>query len=342
MTRASATRWLAVAALAALAAMLVVVLLRPAASTPEAMARAIAAELRCPDCAGLSVADSHTAAAQEIRRQIADQLAAGATPNEIKAVFVARYGDWILLTPPGPLVWIVPILAVALGAGVLWWWLRGGRQVPAAAVVGSSGDGDDSRTATPVSGARRAAAIGGAFLLVAVAVGFVLPPPVGLANPTVVNTELAASLAAESARQADIERLLGVLSADPLDAATLSKLADAYLAGSRAEDLRRGALILIALIQVEPHNVDAHRQLVTAYIRAGDWTDAQAVTDALAALDPDSADIPFFRGLISWRGRGDAAAAIGYFDAFLSMAPDDPRGAMIRALRAEAESQPGS
>ena len=53
-------------------------------------------------------------------------------------------------------------------------------------------------------------------------------------------------------------------------------------------------------------------------------------------LVPESPDVPFFRGLIAWRGERDAEQAIVAFDQFLAAAPDDPRVPMIRALRAEA------
>jgi cytochrome c-type biogenesis protein CcmH len=82
----------------------------------------LAAELRCPDCQGLSVAESHTAAAAAIRAEIATQLAAGRSPEDVRQHFVARYGEWILLAPRDPLVWVVPVAAVAAGLAVLGAW----------------------------------------------------------------------------------------------------------------------------------------------------------------------------------------------------------------------------
>ena len=76
---------MAVAALLALGGLVVIELLRPAAApTPAEQARQIAAELRCPDCQALSVAESETAAAADIRRQIVEQLAAGRTPAQVR------------------------------------------------------------------------------------------------------------------------------------------------------------------------------------------------------------------------------------------------------------------
>jgi regulator of sirC expression with transglutaminase-like and TPR domain len=175
-------------------------------------------------------------------------------------------------------------------------------------------------------------------LVIALAVGFLLPEPYGLAAETVVNQPLAEAQAAEARRQAEIERLLTAVTEDPDNATALSALADAYLAGSAPEDLQRAAFVLLALIGLEPEDPEPYGRLITAYIRAEDWSNASAATDGLAELAPDSPDVPFFRGLIAWQGRGDAARAIAAFDEFLAAAPDDPRAPMIRALRVEAAS----
>ncbi len=197
--------------------------------------------------------------------------------------------------------------------------------------------------ATARGSGRRAAAWLGVGLAAALLVGFALPAPNGLAERRVINQALADELAREADRQADIQRLLTALAADPQDPRVLSDLADAYLAGSEVEDLQRAAVALQVLLALDPENRSGYRRLITAYISAGDWTDAQAATDSYAiiagAAEPD---IPFFRGLIAFR-RGDAATALRHFDEFLALAPDDPRASMISSLRAEAAGElPGS
>ena len=93
---------------------------------------AIATELRCPVCQGLSVADSPSSTAQEIRRQIEQLLGDGLSAGEIKEHFAARYGDWILLSPRPQLAWLVPPLAFAAGVvGGGLWLLRRSRVRPA-------------------------------------------------------------------------------------------------------------------------------------------------------------------------------------------------------------------
>jgi cytochrome c-type biogenesis protein CcmH len=109
--------------------------LLPAAdpTSPTAQAAQLASELRCPDCQGLSVAESQTSAAQSIRDEIAAQLAAGRSMDEVRASFVQRYGEWILLSPSGPLPWVVPLAGLLVGGGLLLVWLRGSSSAAAAA-----------------------------------------------------------------------------------------------------------------------------------------------------------------------------------------------------------------
>lgn len=91
-------------------------------------AAALEAEIRCPQCEDISVAQSQASSAIGARHQITEMLAAGATDADIEQSFVARYGPSILLAPPasglGAVVWFLPLAAavLALGAlGVLFW-----------------------------------------------------------------------------------------------------------------------------------------------------------------------------------------------------------------------------
>lgn len=184
--------------------------------------------------------------------------------------------------------------------------------------------------------ARRIALLGAAAIAGLLMVGLALPKPIGLANTTRVDQARVAAQAAEAARQQQIATLLGQLEEDPLDVDVLSRLADAYLAGSTAEDLTRAAAALALVISQRPEDVEAHERIITAYLRAGDYANARAALDSLRQLDADPADLAFFEGIIALRGEDDRAAARAAFDRFLRLAPDDARAPMVRALRAEA------
>ena len=102
---------------------------------------AIAADLRCPVCQGLSVADSDSETARTIRTDIARRVSEGQSASEIREAYVARYGEWVLLRPErsglAGLVWLVPPFAAAAGtAGLiaaLWRWRHQRRFKPSVA-----------------------------------------------------------------------------------------------------------------------------------------------------------------------------------------------------------------
>ncbi len=87
--------------------------------TVNSRARDLAAELRCPDCEGLNVADSTTTSARSIRKDLLRRLKAGEDEAEIKNSYANRYGESILLNPDGGglgvLVWGLPVLLLVLG-----------------------------------------------------------------------------------------------------------------------------------------------------------------------------------------------------------------------------------
>ena len=77
------------------------------------------AQLRCPVCQGLSVADSHSSTSLAIAADVRHRVAAGQSDGEIRDAYVARYGEWILLNPPGRagvIAWLLPIALVGAAA----------------------------------------------------------------------------------------------------------------------------------------------------------------------------------------------------------------------------------
>ena len=92
-----------------------------AAPVSEDTVHDVAAQLRCVVCQSLSVADSPSETAHQMKAIIRERLAGGESPEQVKAYFVDKYGPWILLSPPRRgfdlLVWVVPF--AALGAGLV-------------------------------------------------------------------------------------------------------------------------------------------------------------------------------------------------------------------------------
>jgi cytochrome c-type biogenesis protein CcmH len=114
----------------------------PGQTVTEDQVREVAANLRCVVCQSLSVADSPSETAHQMRAIVRERLVAGETPEQVTAYFVEKYGTWILLAPPrhgfNLLVWVVPFAGLALGlvlAGLaMRRWSRRSAAVPPAAV----------------------------------------------------------------------------------------------------------------------------------------------------------------------------------------------------------------
>ena len=135
-------RLLPVAALVAVVvAALVIGGARPGKGPRSAAARteAIAEDLRCPVCQGLSIADSHSPTAESIKEDIRRRVDAGETDAAIKGHYIASYGEWILLRPEasgvGALVWILPVGALLLAGGGLALAFRRWRRQPSLAAT---------------------------------------------------------------------------------------------------------------------------------------------------------------------------------------------------------------
>ncbi len=92
-------------------------------SALEARTSAVAGQLRCPVCQGVSIQDSPSQLAQEMRGVVKDQLRSGRTPDQVKAYFVSKYGEWILLEPKATgmnvLVYALPVFLVLGGIAAI-------------------------------------------------------------------------------------------------------------------------------------------------------------------------------------------------------------------------------
>ena len=84
---------------------------------------ALAEELRCLVCQNQTLAESNAPLAVDLRNQIREQLARGASEGEVREFMVARYGDFVLYKPPfkatTAALWLGPFALLALGLWVL-------------------------------------------------------------------------------------------------------------------------------------------------------------------------------------------------------------------------------
>ena len=81
--------------------------------------QAMIREIRCVQCQNTSIAGSSVELAADLRRQIHEMMAEGASDAEITDYLVTRYGDFITYRPPlRPSTWALwagPLVMLALG-----------------------------------------------------------------------------------------------------------------------------------------------------------------------------------------------------------------------------------
>jgi cytochrome c-type biogenesis protein CcmH len=93
-------------------------------SAVAARTKAIASQLRCPVCQGLSLQESQSELSQQMKDVIREQIVAGKTDEQVLAYFMAKYGEWILLEPRAKgfnlAVYLLPAFMLLGGIAVLY------------------------------------------------------------------------------------------------------------------------------------------------------------------------------------------------------------------------------
>lgn len=108
---------------------------KPMAEDPVLEQRMIrlSEDLRCLVCQNESLSGSHAELAEDLRREIRDQMRAGNSDEQVIEYLTQRYGDFVLYKPPvKPLTWLLwfgPFALLLGAAGGFYAYLkrRGGR-----------------------------------------------------------------------------------------------------------------------------------------------------------------------------------------------------------------------
>lgn len=90
--------------------------------------QALSKELRCPKCQNQNLADSNSAIAIDLRRELYELLQQGKADSEIVDFMVSRYGEFVLYRPRVSSVtyvlWFGPALLILIGVLVVVFILR--------------------------------------------------------------------------------------------------------------------------------------------------------------------------------------------------------------------------
>lgn len=190
-------------------------------------------------------------------------------------------------------------------------------------------------------------------LLVGIAGGWMLG---GLQSPSATDTALNANTAApvgqvggamsqvstaERAQQmadSQAEPLIQKLKATPNDAELLTKIGDIYYDAQ---------LYAIAIdyygraLKQKPADVSVRTDMATAYWYMGNADTAIAEYNKALGYEPTSANALFNRGLVKWKGKGDAAGALADWDKLLKTNPNYEAKDNVLKMIAEVKQQKG-
>jgi len=114
----------------------------------------IGSKLRCPVCQGMAISDSPAEMAVNMKGQVRELLERGYTEGQILKYFELSYGEFVLLEPKSPWVWLLPVLALLLGAIVLFLKFRELEEAPPAAAPAPAEDPYVARVRDLVSGGK--------------------------------------------------------------------------------------------------------------------------------------------------------------------------------------------
>jgi cytochrome c-type biogenesis protein CcmH len=99
----------------------------------EQRMRALTQQLRCLVCQNETLADSQADLAEDLRKQIREQMKAGKSDQEIIAFLTQRYGDFVLYNPPVKattyLLWFGPFVLLLGGTAFLFRFIKRRREL---------------------------------------------------------------------------------------------------------------------------------------------------------------------------------------------------------------------
>jgi cytochrome c-type biogenesis protein CcmH len=99
----------------------------------EKRMQALTQQLRCLVCQNETLADSRADLAEDLRKEIREQMKAGKSDQEIIAFLTQRYGDFVLYNPPVKattyLLWFGPFVLLLGGTLLLYRYVKHRREI---------------------------------------------------------------------------------------------------------------------------------------------------------------------------------------------------------------------
>ena len=111
----------------------------------DARLKSLESQLRCLVCQNQTLAESEAPLAADLRNEVRELAQGGKSDDDIRAYLVARYGDFVLYTPPVKpvtyLLWFGPFVLLAAGLGIWLVVLRRRARMPPGDTADATGSG---------------------------------------------------------------------------------------------------------------------------------------------------------------------------------------------------------
>jgi len=129
------------------------------------------------------------------------------------------------------------------------------------------------------------------------------------------------------------EPLLAKLKTDPTNVDLLNQIAVAYKASHQFKD---AIVYYQKALDIDPKNVPVRTDLATCLYYTGDVDGALGQLQKSLSYDPNHAGTLLNIGIITWKGKGDANTAVGYWEKLLKLHPNFEQKDMVQHLIATA------
>ncbi|HWL49929.1 MAG TPA: cytochrome c-type biogenesis protein CcmH [Acidimicrobiia bacterium] len=286
----------------------------------------IGTRIKCPVCQGESIANSPSQMAEDMMDLVSERVASGVPDEQIVDELLGSYTGAVLLDPPTSgstlVLWLAPVVALALGIAVILWW----RRHPGPASTAEPPSPGRSRTRL---------VIGGVVLILA------------FAGIVVVAANSLQDRPAAAAGAADIDQQdLSEVSNETMEAVIAANVDDPQINGMRLalaeryfdEGDYRSAFPHYLVVAEGTNSTGA--EAITALVRLG-WMaydgngeveTATRLIDEALAIDPESSVARYVKARVLWCGAGETEQAVETFEDLLA----DPD--LVAETRAQVEA----
>jgi len=295
-------------------AVMAVTLLLLTSTQPASIDRVeqIGSRIKCPVCQGESIANSPSQMAEDMMDLVSERVASGVADQQIIDELLGSYTGAVLLDPPLAgntlALWLAPLVALALGVGVILWW----RRHPGAPAGEPSPEVGRSRTRLVIGGVVLVLAFAG---IVVVASNSLQDRPAAAAGAAELGQEDLSDVSNET-----MEAVVAANADNPQVNGMRLALAERYF---EAGDYR-SAFPHYLVVAEDPEAAGA--QAITALVRLG-WMaydgngevdTATRLIDEALAIDPESSVALYVRARVRWCGAGETDQAIEAFEGLLA------------------------